>query len=181
MTVISAFGSANPHAVFPAVALGWVFTSEKFMEKTSDWLNCMVNCAFLGDRTVTVILGQYEALAQLNSGAYTHVDPNGNVYLTSQVYINRMPNSSLKWERTASYNIGLDFSLFGDKLSGSMETYMAESNDLLVNRSLPSILGYASVMANLGALTNRGFELSLNANLINRDNFSWNSTGTFLF
>ena len=92
-----------------------------------------------------------------------------------------MPNSQLKWERTESYNIGLDFSLFRDKLSGSVETYMAESNDLLVNRSLPSILGYASVMANLGALTNRGFELSLNANLINHDNFAWNSSGTFSF
>ena len=176
----SAFGSMNPHAVFPAVALGWVFTSEKFMEKTSDWLN-YGKLRFSWGQNGNRDIGQYEALAQLNSGAYTYVDPNGNVYLTSQVYINRMPNSSLKWERTASYNIGLDFSLFGDKLSGSMETYMAESNDLLVNRSLPSILGYASVMANLGALTNRGFELSLNANLINRDNFSWNSTGTFSF
>ena len=176
----SAFGSMNPHAVFPAVALGWVFTSEKFMEKTSDWLN-YGKLRFSWGQNGNRDIGQYEALAQLNSGAYTYVDPNGNVYLTSQVYINRMPNSSLKWERTASYNIGLDFSLFGDKLSGSMETYMAESNDLLVNRSLPSILGYASEMANLGALTNRGFELSLNANLINRDNFSWNSTGTFSF
>ena len=176
----SAFGMMNPRATFPAVALGWVFTSEKFMESASDWLN-YGKLRFSWGQNGNRDIGQYEALAQLNSGAYTYVDPNGNVYLTSQVYINRMPNSSLKWERTASYNIGLDFSLFGDKLSGSMETYMAESNDLLVNRSLPSILGYASVMANLGALTNRGFELSLNANLINRDNFSWNSTGTFSF
>lgn len=176
----SAFGQMNPRATFPAVALGWVFTSEKFMEKTSDWLD-YGKLRFSWGQNGNRDIGQYEALAQLNSGAYTYVDPNGNVYLTSQVYINRMPNSQLKWERTESYNIGLDFSLFGDKLSGSVETYMAESNDLLVNRSLPSILGYASVMANLGALTNRGFELSLNANLINHDNFAWNSSGTFSF
>ena len=176
----SAFGQMNPRATFPAVALGWVFTSEKFMEKTSAWLD-YGKLRFSWGQNGNRDIGQYEALAQLNSGAYTYVDPNGNVYLTSQVYINRMPNSQLKWERTESYNIGLDFSLFGDKLSGSVETYMAESNDLLVNRSLPSILGYASVMANLGALTNRGFELSLNANLINHDNFAWNSSGTFSF
>ena len=103
------------------------------MEKTSDWLD-YGKLRFSWGQNGNRDIGQYEALAQLNSGAYTYVDPNGNVYLTSQVYINRMPNSQLKWERTESYNIGLDFSLFGDKLSGSVETYMAESNDLLVNR-----------------------------------------------
>ena len=92
-----------------------------------------------------------------------------------------MPNTELKWERTASYNIGLDFSLFNDRLSGSVETYMAETNDLLVNRSLPSILGYDNVKANLGTLTNRGFEMSLNATLMEHENFAWYSSGTFSF
>ena len=176
----SAFGQMNPRATFPAVAFGWVFTSEKFMQKTQNWLDygkLRLSWGQNGNRDI----GQYEALAQLNSGLYSYIDQNGNVYLTSQVYINRMPNSSLKWERTSSYNIGLDFNLFGNKLSGSMETYMAESTDLLVDRSLPSILGYSSVKANLGALTNRGFELSLNANLIEHEDFTWSSSGTFSF
>lgn len=176
----SAFGQMNPRATFPAVALGWVFTSEKFMQQTEDWLN-YGKLRFSWGQNGNRDIGQYEALAALNSGLYSYIDQNGNVYLTSQVYINRMPNSQLKWERTSSYNIGLDFSLFGSKLSGSVETYMAESNDLLVDRSLPSILGYASVKANLGTLTNRGFELSLNANLIERSNFAWSSSGTFSF
>ena len=60
-----------------------------------------------------------------------------------------MANKGLKWERTSSYNIGLDFSLFNDRLRGSMETYMTETTDLLVDRALPSILGFASVKANL--------------------------------
>lgn len=176
----SAFGQMNPRATFPAVALGWVFTSEKFMEKTTDWLN-YGKLRFSWGQNGNRDIGQYDALASLNSGLYPYIDQNGNVYLTSQVYMNRMPNSQLKWERTASYNIGLDFSLFGSRLSGSVETYMAESNDLLVDRSLPSILGYASVKANLGSLTNRGFELSLNAHLIENKNFSWSSSGTFSF
>lgn len=176
----SAFGQMNPRATFPAVALGWVFTSEKFMEKTTDWLN-YGKLRFSWGQNGNRDIGQYDALASLNSGLYSYIDQNGNVYLTSQVYMNRMPNSQLKWERTASYNIGLDFSLFGSRLSGSVETYMAESNDLLVDRSLPSILGYASVKANLGALTNRGFELSLNAHLIENKNFAWSSSGTFSF
>lgn len=176
----SAFGQKNPRATFPAFALGWVFTSEKFMEPVQTWLN-YGKLRFSWGQNGNRDIGQYEALASLNSGLHPYIDQNGNVYTTSQIYINRMPNSELKWERTSSYNIGLDFSLFGDILSGSMETYMAETNDLLVSRSLPSILGYDNVKANLGALTNRGFELSLNARLIERRNFSWNSSGNFSF
>ena len=176
----SAFGQMNPRATFPAVALSWVFTSEKFMEKTSNWLD-YGKLRFSWGQNGNRDIGQYEALAALNSGIYSYIDANGVVYPTSQVYINRMPNSELKWERTASYNIGLDFGLFGNRLSGSMETYMAESNDLLVDRSLPSILGYASVKANLGALTNRGFELTLNGRIIENENFAWNTSGTFSF
>lgn len=176
----SAFGQMNPRATFPAIALGWVFTSEEFMKASNDWLN-YGKLRFSWGQNGNRDIGQYSALAALNSGLHPYIDQNGNIYITSQIYINRMPNSALKWERTASYNIGLDFSVFGDKLSGSMETYMAETNDLLVDRSLPSILGYSSVKANLGTLTNRGFELTLNANLIENKNFTWNSSGTFSF
>ena len=176
----SAFGQMNPRATFPAVALGWVFTSEKFMEASGSWLN-YGKLRFSWGQNGNRDIGQYDALASLNSGLHPYIDQNGNVYVTSQIYINRMPNNTLKWERTASYNIGIDFSVCGDRLSGSMETYMAETNDLLVNRSLPSILGYDNVKANLGTLTNRGFELTLNANVIENRNFSWNSSGTFSF
>ncbi len=93
-----------------------------------------------------------------------------------------MPNNTLKWERTASYNIGIDFSVCGDRLSGSMETYMAEKPTICwLTAPLPSILGYDNVKANLGTLINRGFELTLNANVIENRNFSWNSSGTFSF
>ena len=176
----SAFGQMNPRATFPALALGWVFTSEKFMKASDNWLN-YGKLRFSWGQNGNRDIGQYEALASLNSGLHPYIDQNGNVYVTSQIYINRMPNSALKWERTASYNIGIDFSVCGNRLSGSMETYMAETNDLLVSRSLPSILGYDNVKANLGTLTNRGFELTLNANLIENKNFSWNSSGTFSF
>lgn len=62
-----------------------------------------------------------------------------------------------------------------------MEGYIAQTNDLLVDRSLPSILGFSSVKANLGELANRGFELSLNGRIIENENFVWESGGTFFF
>ena len=176
----SAFGQRNPRATFPAVALGWVFTSEKFMEKTQSWLNygkLRLSWGENGNRDI----GQYEALASLNSSLHPYIDQNGNIYLTSQIYVNRMANANLKWERTASYNIGLDFALLNDRLRGSVETYVSETQDLLVDRSLPSILGFSSVKANLGKLGNKGFELSLNGDVITGRDFNWTSSGTFSF
>lgn len=176
----SAFGQANPRATFPAVALGWVFTSEKFMEQTSSWLN-YGKLRFSWGENGNRDIGQYDALASLNSSLTPYIDQNGNVYITSQIYVNRMANTGLKWERTASYNIGLDFSLLGERLRGSIETYMSETNDLLVDRSLPSILGFDNVKANLGKLANKGFELSLNGDVISTKDFMWTSSGTFSF
>ncbi len=126
-------------------------------------------------------IGQYDALASLKSSLHPYIDQNGNLYVTSQIYVDRMANKDLKWERTASYNIGLDFSLLNDRLRGSMETYMTETTDLLVNRALPSILGFSSVKANLGKLANKGFELSLNGDIIRTNDFTWTSSGSFSF
>lgn len=180
----SAFGQRNPRATFPAVALGWVFTSEKFAEKTSDWLNygkLRFSWGENGNRNIDEEDKdpQYQALSDMTSGLHPYIDQNGNVYVSSQLYVNRMSNPNLKWERTASYNMGLDFSLFNDILSGSAEFYIANTNDLLVRRQLPDILGFSEVLTNLGQLQNKGFELSLSASIIQRQNFAWNASGNF--
>lgn len=174
----SAFGQKNPRAAFPAVALGWTFTSEKFAEPVADWLNygkLRLSWGENGNRDI----GQYESLSDMTSGLHPYIDQNGNVYISSQLYVNRMANANLKWERSASYNLGLDFSLFNDVLSGSMEGYIAKTNDLLVDRALPEIIGFSSVAANLGQLSNKGFEITLNANLIKHENFEWSSSVNF--
>ncbi len=176
----SAFGVMNPRATFPAVALGWVFTSENFMEATSEWFS-YGKLRFSWGQNGNRDIGQYEALASMNSSLHPYISLAGTVFTTSQIYVNRMANSALQWERTGSYNLGLDFTLFHDRISGSVETYMAETNDLLMTRALPSILGFANVKANLGALTNRGFEMTLNGKVFEEKDFSWNTSGTFSF
>lgn len=174
----SAFGRKNPRATFPAVALGWAFSSEKFMERSNAWLN-YGKLRFSWGENGNRDIGQYEALASLTSSMHPYIGPDGSIYVTSQIYVDHMGNADLKWERTSSYNIGLDFSLFGDKLRGSVETYLSETNDLLVKRSLPNIIGFSDVKANLGKLTNRGFELSLNYDPVSIENFTWTTSGTF--
>jgi outer membrane receptor protein involved in Fe transport len=91
-----------------------------------------------------------------------------------------MANLDLKWESKSSYNAGLDFSIFHGRLSGALDFYTATTQDLLVDRELPEIIGFSSVAANLGELSNKGFDISLNSNIMNKGDFSWNATAIFM-
>ena len=175
----SAFGGGNPRATFPAVALGWVFTNEKFMEKASSWLNygkLRVSWGQNGNRDI----GRYVALSTLTSSLHPYIDSTtGGIYTTSQIWVDRLANKNLSWETTESWNFGLDFGLFDNVLRGSAEFYLAKTKDMLVSRSIPSITGFDSVYDNLGQLNNHGFELTLNATPVRNRVFSWDSTVTF--
>ena len=174
----SAFGMMNPRATFPAVALAWVFTEEKFMKKTSSWLS-YGKLRFSWGENGNRDIGIYAALAELTSNPTCWIDGNGKFYTTTYTLNQKMPNSKLKWERAKSYNIGLDFGLFGDILSGSIEVYKKMTNDLLMDRAIPPITGFSKVLSNMGQLQNTGFELTLNANIMRRKNFEWSATGNF--
>ncbi|MDR1981222.1 MAG: SusC/RagA family TonB-linked outer membrane protein, partial [Tannerellaceae bacterium] len=174
----SAFGQQHPRATFPALALGWVFTSENFAQSLTDVLS-YGKLRFSWGQNGNRSIGRYDALSDMTSGAHPYIDQNGNIYISSQLYVNRMSNVGLKWESTASYNVGLDFSLLNDKLSGTVEGYLSRTNDLLVDRALPEITGFSSVTANLGQIANRGLEITLNANIIDTKRLGWNSSVNF--
>src|SRR3546814_4035236 len=89
-----------------------------------------------------------------------------------------MPNSSLQWERKTSYNIGLDFAMF-DIIDGTLELYDMSTTNLLVQRSLPDILGFNYVWDNLGEVNNKGIELSVNSPNLITEKFSWRTTFNF--
>ncbi|MDR1169286.1 MAG: TonB-dependent receptor [Prevotellaceae bacterium] len=84
----------------------------------------------------------------------------------------------LKWEKTKALNLGIDFSILNNRLSGTLDYYDMKTNDLLLTRSLPTIIGYSSVMSNMGELENKGFEMTLNSRNMQQENFEWNSTFT---
>jgi len=175
----SAFGKKNPRAVFPSIALGWTFSDESFMQNVS-WLNygkLRLSWGENGNREI----GQYAALSRMSSSLLPYIDQSGNVYSTSQIYVTSMANHNLKWERSASYNIGVDFRMLNNRISGSLEGYQTRTNDLLVSRALPDITGYTSVMSNLGQIQNTGMELALTGDVIKRSDFSWITTANFSF
>ena len=87
----------------------------------------------------------------------------------------------LKWERTSSWNAGLDFGFFNGRLNGAFDYYRKNTKDLLVERALPYSSGFATVMINEGSLLNKGFEFSLNADIIRSNGWKWNVAGNIGF
>lgn len=172
----SAFGASNPWATFPAIAVAWSFTNEKFFKwapMSSGKLR--LSWGKNGNRDI----GIYQALSQLHGGTagkYTYVTPQGSLYEVSSLQIERMSNTDLKWETTTSWNVGLDFGFLNDRINGSIEWYHMPTTDLLVDRSLPGFTGYTDIVTNLGQVNNEGFEFSLNTVNIRNKNFTWSST-----
>ncbi|HRQ51052.1 MAG TPA: TonB-dependent receptor, partial [Agriterribacter sp.] len=175
----SAFGAQNPRATFPALAFAWSFSEEGFMKQTSRWLD-FAKLRLTWGKNGNRDIGQYEALSDMTSGLHPYIDQSGSIYVTSQLYVNRMANLGLRWESKSSYNIGLDFSVLGNRLSGAFDAYTATTIDLLVDRALPEIIGFNSVAANLGQLNNKGFEFALNANILQKSAFKWSSGLIFM-
>ncbi len=173
----SAFGLQNPRATFPSIALGWIFSKEKFA--AAKWLNygkLRASWGINGNRDI----GRYLALADLTTGKYQFVKPDGTVVLVSQLFVNRLQNPGLKWEKTESYNLGLDYSILKDRIGGSIDVYRKSTKDLLVTRTLPIVSGFTNRLDNLGEVQNRGIELTLNTLNIKGQKFSWRSNINFV-
>lgn len=173
----SAFGQGNPRATFPAVALGWVLSDEKMMSNAK-WLNyakVRVSYGLNGNRDI----GRYLALSDLTTGKYQFITPSGATILVSQLYVNRMANPGLQWEKTQAVNLGFDFSVLNSRLSGSADFYKKETKNLLINRALPDLTGFSNILSNLGQVDNRGVEIALNSVNISGRNFSWRTTANF--
>lgn len=168
----SAFGMSNPRATFPALALGWVFSEEKFIQKPNwfEYGKLRFSWGKNGNRTI----GEYAALMQLSPRKYMYVDPvTGELIAVNTFFCSNMANPGLKWETTESYNVGVDFSFLQGRLNGSLDVYNKRTTDLLNARQLPDLIGYASVTANIGEVQNTGLELSLNSTNLKTDKLTW--------
>lgn len=172
----SAFGQNHPYGYFPSAAVGWVFTEDLF--KDSNFLSYgkfRVSWGENGNRAI----GRYEGLSDMSTGKYPYQTISGTVYEGTQLYVNRMANSNLKWEATESLNFGLDYSIVDGLFDGSVDFYTARTKDVLVDRRLPDILGFNSVASNLGEVKNYGVEIVLNSRVIQQQNFNWNINVNF--
>jgi len=172
----SAFGQKNPYGYFPSAALGWIITEEGFAKNNIlTYGKLRVSWGSNGNRAI----GRYDGLSNMTTGKYPYQTLGGLVYEGTQLYVDRMPNVNLKWEQTESLNFGLDYGILNGLFDGSIEYYTAKTKDVLVNRALPDVIGFDRVASNLGEVSNFGVEFTMNARIMNRDNFRWNSNFNF--
>lgn len=168
----SVFGNKNKWANFPSVALAWRINEEAFMKKFSwiDMLKLRISYGVVGNWAIS----PYRTLGVAGSHEYL---TNGSL-VVGYLPTTQLLNKDLKWETTNSVNFGLDFSAFGGRLNATLEHYRTNTNDLLVQRSVPSITGYSTMWDNLGKTKSSGWEVSLNGTIIKNKDLEWNVGGS---
>ncbi|GAB3421028.1 TonB-dependent receptor [Niabella aquatica] len=155
---------------YPAISAGWNISNESFMQNVT-WLHSLKLRAGYG-QTSNQAINPYATLGQLSTRPYNFGDDN---YATGY-YVSQLPNPSLGWEYSETYNYGLDFGLFNNRLSATVEYYITNTKDLLLSLGLPATSGVSSYTANIGRTQNKGFEITLNGTIIdNKNGWSWDA------
>ena len=152
---------------YPAVSVGWNIKKEAFMENVN-WLSALKIRAGYGE-TSNQSVSPYATLGQLSVRPYNFGSTNANGY-----YVTQLPNPNLGWEYSKTQNLGLDFALFNNRLTGTAEAYITKTSDLLLSVGLPATSGVSSYTGNVGSTQNRGFEVSLNGVIVeNKNGWTW--------
>ncbi|MDI3320859.1 SusC/RagA family TonB-linked outer membrane protein [Pinibacter soli] len=156
---------------YPAVSLGWNVANESFMKGVS-WLNALKLRAGYG-QTSNQAIAPYATLGALSTRPYNFGETN---YATGY-YVTQLPNPNLGWEYSKTWNYGIDFGLFGNRLTGTIEYYVTNTNDLLQSVGLPATSGVSSYTANVGKTQNKGIEFTFNGTIIDggHDGFTWDA------
>jgi TonB-linked SusC/RagA family outer membrane protein len=156
---------------YPAVSAGWNIGQESFMDDL-EWLDILKVRVGYG-QTSNQAVNPYSTWGKLSTRPY-NFGPTG--YATGY-YVSALPNYDLGWEYSSTWNFGLDFTLFGGRLSGTFEYYIQKTSDLLQNVNLPSTSGVSSYVGNVGKTENKGVEFTLNGTILdNHNGWTWDAS-----
>ncbi len=152
---------------FPSAAFLWRISNESFMANQSLFSDLRLRASYgvIGNTGID----PYQTRGGLARTIYSFGNSSGYGYRPEII-----ANSDLKWESSATANIGLDFGL-GDNLAGSFEVYQTNTTDLLLERKIPITSGFDNVMENIGETRNRGWELTLNGRIISTRDLTWSA------
>lgn len=166
----SAFAKGHRWGNFGSVGGAWVISSETFMEGTQSWLNSLKlrsSWGVQGNDNLASSGRNFYAYADLYSVAYNNDTKQYSVELS------RKGNKNITWETNYSFNVGLDFSVLDNRLSGTVEFFNRLTTDMLYNQRQPLSAGYETLPVNSGSMYNRGFELNLTGVLVRTDQVQW--------
>jgi TonB-linked SusC/RagA family outer membrane protein len=168
----SQLAEGNKWAFFPSVAIGWRLADEGFIKNLNLFSNLKLRASYgqVGNAGVN----PYSTQANLINTGYDF-DGTAAYGFAPQ----NLANKDLRWERSKELNVGIDFGFFKNRISGTFEMYNRKTEDLILNQKLPTVSGFTQVIANVGAIENKGIELTLNtANVVSTD-FTWSTSFAF--
>ena len=172
----SAFGPDSKYGDFPAASVGWIVSNEDFLTGNSvvNQLKLRFSYGVSGNpffNVGDVLVNNFPYLSLLQSSTAV-VDGS----LATAFNPINVANPALQWERSIEMNPGIDFGLFNNRITGSVEYYERTSDQLLINNPVSSTTGFTNAIVNLGEVKNSGIEFELRTKNVTSDNFSWNTT-----
>lgn len=174
----SRFTTDNRWAGFPAVALAWKINDENFLKdvESVSSLKLRLSWGVTGQQDIGVIYPSIPLYLVSNSTAQYPFDQYYNTYRPEPY------NSNLKWEQTASTNIGIDFGFLNNRITGSVDAYQKDTDDLLLYTFNPAFFGFSDKdNYNIGSVTSQGLEIAANFIPVKNDNWEWNIGGNITF
>ncbi len=166
----SAFGVGRKYGNFPSAGIGWLMSEEPFIQQIS-WLDDL-KLRFSYGRNGNRGVDPYVSLANMiHTGNQYVFGDNGTTSIG--VVLTSMANPSLGWETTEMMNLGVDFGIANNRVSGAVEFYATQTANLLLAMSIPNITGFPSILTNIGATRNKGIEVTLNSSNIAHRDFMW--------
>ena len=172
----SVFGSNSKYGDFPAASLGWKIHEEDFL-RDSDVVN---NLKFRVSYGITGNPGVDTGDDQIDNYPYLALLASSNAVIDGSTVTGfnslNIANPDLQWERSIEINPGIDFGLFNNVITGSLDYYERESDQLLLYNPISSTTGFNNALINIGKVENKGFEVELRSRNISSENFRWSST-----
>lgn len=169
----SAFSENHKYGVFSSAGVNWQLSQEKFMKKATFIDNLALRASYgtNGNQPIPA----YGTLARMGNGFYYY---NGTSFVNTS-FVNNLGNNDLKWEYTQGMNLGVDFAVLNNRISGSIDWYDKTTRNLIFPLSIPSTSGFTLVSTNLGKIGNKGVEINLNTENVKAKDFTWSSNISF--
>lgn len=171
----SRFGSGNKWGMFPSGSLAWRISKEKFFQvKPVSDLKLRVSYGVTGNQEI----GNLNSISTLGATSTGYIV--GGTRITT-VLPQQYANPNLKWEQTAQFDAGLDYSLFEGRIRGSFDYYVKKTTDLLLRIPVPSPTAVSTQLANVGSVQNKGVEIEITGKVIDKTAFKWESSFNISF
>ena len=173
----SAFGRNNRWGTFPSVSAAWRLSDEDFIKDLHVFDDLKLRAGY-GVSGNSLGFDAYTAMQRYGvSGWFSYTDADGNTSDMHTLAATGNANPDLKWERTGMFNVGLDFAFFNSRLNGTIEYYSKQTSDLIYDYDVSTNrYPYDKMTANVGDISNKGIEITINAIPVATKDFQWNTT-----